>query len=364
MLRLARVLFGFLFVIGGQMALAEAIKGPWVSVGVGHEDPTGDSPYGPLNWCGDLLWAEHGTDVVLIEPETKQVRWTLREMSSQDFVACNGEQGLVVVWTSTNHGLAWRTLDDKQLGLIFGVARDRYRGRPLISFIPGATIIVAEHQDLQSINSPPGNPIVSLPASDLSAIVGDVDPRCASSDPPILDWAYAASSRLLVLGVDRTIPDRDALYGCALNAATTLVSMRIDNEHVVLDRHWKVNEGFDPPISDSIYDVENRAGQQVQFSVGWPQTQTCNVDLASKEPHPVCAALPPRAYKYGVVHAAIHRIFGAQVGSTQISPSGEWVAWTEAAPTEEDYATVNMYLARTADLLVYARRGSAGWAPE
>src|SRR5262245_4832456 len=63
----------FLAVCSSTVPADESPRGRYL--GVGYDDPSGDSPYGPLTWCGERLWVEANDGHRLIDPATGKVLW-------------------------------------------------------------------------------------------------------------------------------------------------------------------------------------------------------------------------------------------------------------------------------------------------
>ncbi|GAB2174518.1 hypothetical protein [Dongia sp. agr-C8] len=103
-------------------------------LGLGYDDPSGDSPYGPLTWRGERLWVETNEGQRLVDPATADVLYQQAGQLRLSLYACTGEGAATVFWFDDfqSNRIVWRSMDGRESGELRGFARSDDTGWPMI----------------------------------------------------------------------------------------------------------------------------------------------------------------------------------------------------------------------------------------
>jgi len=323
-------------------------------IGNGSADSSGDSPYHPLNWCGNLLWADDDQAVSLIDPVSKRRVRTLHRISGEGFITCQQLGDRTIAWTDRwDYGLALYSIGTWQVGRITGVARAELRGNPLIDFDDGIAIALASNDHpIVYDNLPAGLRVVSIDPKLISPAIEAAKLRVEehSEDARLVDIALL-NRRFLALVLDRPFPTDGGGWAQRFGAVTIL-EVSLNGSAASVGRYWSIDDELHLGHEDEIRGVSATASGVTIKIERKEGTQTCDMIISSKATQFTCE--PVADVEKADTDRAMEIIDGQAPGRWGFiaeSPSGRWVAWTESGSTGADPGAVNFYFAPTADLL-------------
>jgi hypothetical protein len=321
---------------------AEEIAGRFL--GLGYDDPSGDSPYGPLMWCGERLWVETNSGQKLVDPASATVLWQ-QDGPGLSLFSCTGEGAGTVFWFDDfeNNQIVWNSMDGRQRGNLRGFARSDDTGWPMI--VIGAQQLVSlvdSGNQLTASSLPAGLAAVAVPRDQVSALVeGDVLNDFKVLKPGVieLDSFRNGMDMAIILRVDvqggkgevrQSWTLEDLLEDLLLSPIVGVDAWpRLEQDGslsfaIMKRREMSVAAAIQKCTVVGIDDGAPRATCQ-------PATPVADAEIARQQRSGRCA------FCYG----------------NQTAPSGRWTAWMKEAPfnSDDDIGKVELYVAPTADLL-------------
>jgi hypothetical protein len=340
-----RCLFALLTIFISAPVHADEATHPGVRIGSGYADPSGDDPYGPLDWCGELLWLDFGETISLVDPSTRQPVRQFKRESDRGLIACQTAAGRTFAWTDTvDDVLTWRAVDGSGAGALRGVVRGEYSGVPLFDVFDvlavGLNIEVEQLPDQVQLGVI--DPSALQPLLDAATVVQDgQDPLRAT-----IYHIHLLDKRLLFMEIDRSIKERDIWQH---KLTITILEAKLESGSVSLGRQWDVDELFRLGIGEDPSEFSVNKNGKVVFSVDRGEgKESCTLDTRSAESDLECRPLAETPSR-----DALRVTASPNVPVLATSPSGKWTAWAEwtTGDDDDDESSVQFYLAPTADLL-------------
>jgi hypothetical protein len=334
-------------------ARADEAAPPGVLLGTNSIDLSGESPYGPITWCGELLFVRTESGPELIDPETRAVlsrnvpEAVRREPYFAGLLECTKADEKTILWFDDGDAsIIWQTVDGSDTGLVQGFHRSWFYGRPFLDLTDQTVAgVPAEDKTLAADRLPPGMKLLSVSPTGLQPplTLEFVDDFALLKD----DLVEIVTHRDAEIGTNRII--RQPQSGIVIVAQLDLRQTPPGIEHAVA-------------IQDILPGSTNVQGPlvvasdgNVHFEMGEDaESKDCRLQgLSWGTPEIHCARLVQD--KRPLRERVSERIGDESKTGTfvALSPSGHWVAWTKQVPIEsdQDVGTVNVYLAPTADLL-------------
>jgi hypothetical protein len=307
-------------------------------LGIGYDDPSGDTPYGPLSWCGDRLFLDAYDGQRLIDPSNGAVLWQ-RDPQQESLFACAGEGAETVFWFDPyeTDEITWQSIDGRRSGSLRGFRRGDTTGWPMV-LIDGNRLVglVEAGGKLEASALPDGMRTVALPQNRTPSLTKDDALHSMSVLGPDLlelETFRRGSDTAILMRVD--LQDSEA----KVEQSWTLEDLLSSTYQQIFDWPKLTPDG---DLTFAVVKARVTAGLTVQ---------TCKAaGLGAGAPRVACG---PEMLKAGFEP----RPCGANCYSVQASESRAWTAWLEEMPPDfppiggSGEGDVRLYLAPTADLL-------------
>lgn len=296
-------------------------------------DDTGDSGYNSFIWCGERLWLNGSSGMVLIDPETGTVSQRLSispDPMDYDLWGCSGTGDRMVLLLdhiARSGGLVWKTVDGKSEGEISGVSRGRDNLHfPLIAVDETAFVGIGVGNDpLQATTLPTGYRLVSIIPGAVKPF-GDVEEA---------------------IGLSQI---RHDVFSLDLESRQVLIE--IDKEGNII-RHRNLSEIV--PLSSDYFLSYPKPNGETFVVRAWDRGTLAAVSLAAQ----ICRIedlwqTPVKIDCHAAAEA--EQSIGDRISvrlrneTVLVSPSGRWAAWGEEIEGDAQ-GNRRIYVAPTADLL-------------
>jgi hypothetical protein len=367
---MCRWLFALTAILVSAPVQADDPAHPGVLLGTGVIDIAGHSPYGPVQWCGELLFVQTDSGPQLVDPETHAVvsrkvpEAVRREPLYAGLFECTQAEGKTILWFDDGDAsIIWQTIDGSDSGRVTGFFRVPFYGTPYFDVSDRMTAgVAAEGKEFIADRLPPGMKLLSVSAQRLQPplTLDQVNGFSLLRD----DLVEIVTSRDAVIGTNGIT--RQPQVGIAIVAQLDLRQTPPGIEHSVAIQDILPGSknpkgplvvapdglvmyvlGLDQPLEFPELVVASDGNVHFEIGEGADRKDCKLIGLSWGTPEVVCARMP-EDFK-----TLFERILEQTKDWPSLSPSGRWVAWTEQLPIEggKDWGDVGIYLAPTAELL-------------
>jgi hypothetical protein len=312
-------------------AQADEVPHPGRYLDMAQYDDTGDSGFNSFIWCGERLWLNGNSGIVLVDPATGKTSRSLSvgpDPSYYDLWGCSGSGNrTVMLLDHARSRLVWKTLDAKSEGEISGVSRGSgSRQFPLVAVDEAAFVgISVGDSPLQATALPPGYRLISIapaagePFADIKEAIGL---RRIRHDLFSLD--FGSRQVLIEIQENGKIIRQRELFDIVPIRGFFLSYPAPDGDALVV-RAWAHAETYNP------------------FALA---ARICRIDDLWQTPVKTdCHAAAEAEQSIG------DRVsVKLQNETVLVSPSGRWDAWAEEIDGDTE-GNCRIYVAPTADLL-------------
>lgn len=348
-----RCFFALIAICFSAPTQADEPAHPGILLGTGIDDIVADIPYGPIKWCGELLFLQTESGPELIDPATRAVvSRNVPEAVRHDpfgagLLGCTKAGGETVLWFDDGVSVVWQSIDGSDVGTLRGIARPW--GTPLFDMndriaaaVPkkGGTLVADRMPGgmkllpISTIGTEPRVPLDHLDGfvllrDDLVALVSHGDPQ---------------------IGVKELVIDHGQIIGQGPIGLTTVIEIDLD-QGLPRNRHSVTIQELLPSGRKLEFpDLTIGADNEVHFMKESDSVrEDCKlIGLSWGAPKVVCERLP--ADFKTQTELILEKV---NTDWALISPSGRWAAWDEWFPITDDDSVgrVTFYVAPMAGLL-------------
>jgi hypothetical protein len=326
-----RWLFAFMAIFISAPTQADDAAHPGRYLDTALYDDIGDSGYNWFVWCGEQVWLNGSSGMVVADPETGKI---LRRVSvgpnpmDYDLWGCSGSgDRMVFLLDHGRAGLVWKTLDGKSEGEISGVRRGRDSLRfPLIAMDETAFVGISVADDpLQAMTLPPGYRLVSIAPGAVKPF-GDVDEAVGLSRIRHNLFSLDLESRQVLIEIDKdgTVTRHRNLSDIVPLSSDYFLSYPKPDGDALVVRAWDRGTLTTPSLAAKICRIEDP----------WQTPVKTKCHAAAEGEQAIGDRISVRLKNETVL----------------VSPSGRWAVWGEEIEGDQQ-GNRRVYVAPTADLL-------------